>query len=1011
MPELRYQIVATMPPVSICLLGPFQVRLDDVPVTSFRSDKVRALLAYLVLEADRPHRRDALAGLLWPDRPEQKAHDNLRLALHRLRGALGTNAPDLPDRLLQVTPKTIQFTPSDACQVDVDAFTLRVTECQKHQHSSPSTCGWCAIRLAEAVDHYCGELLAGFAVDSQPFEEWVLVRREGLRNQALEALQTLAAQADHAGEYVQVQRYARRQLDIDAWNEEAHYQLIRALALTGQRSAALAHYETCANLLATELDAEPGDRLRTLHQQLLADAVPPANLAAAQLPMPLTSFVGRGSEMRHVQRLLATTRLLTLIGTGGCGKTRLALQVAAELAEEFPDGVWFIDLAPHADPALVPALVANALRVREQAGRTHLELVADCLHHKQLLLVLDNCEHLLDACARLAATVLRAAPRVQLLATSRAPIGLAGEQVFDVLPLQVPDLHAPLHLEALAQIESVRLFADRTTAVNSQFELTVANAPAVARICRQLDGIPLALEIAAARTRALPIEELARRLDERFRLLIGGDRAAPARQQTLQATMDWSYNLLAPPERLLLNRLAVFAGGWTLIAAEAVCSDERLPPADILNGLAHLIDQSLVVLDTARQSGTPRYRMLETIRQYAHEKLQSSGEAIQWSQQHFDFFLHIAPAAEAKLQHDERGTWQQYLNAEHDNFRAALRWIAERGEIEPHLRLVVALIDFWRVQGYWSEGRRYLEQALATTRSQAAGQGSHWLARALFGAGYLAWLQSDYTAARPHLEASVRLWRELGNKGDLAYSLMSLAWVELQTGNYAVGQALAEESAALSREAGNNSVLGFALVYLGGLAFEQGDDVAGNRIFEKVLPVLREQGDKWNLAAALSWVGRRMYALGNFQQATSLGEEALTMWREIGEQSGVAWMLHNLGYVAYAQEDFAQASAYFRESLALWQDAGCPFGILMVLAGFAVLAISASRLRHAARLFGATRALLTAIGAKLYPLDQATYERQLTALRARLDTGAFTADWEAGSTLSLEQAITLVENQ
>jgi non-specific serine/threonine protein kinase len=596
---------------------------------------------------------------------------------------------------------------------------------------------------------------------------------------------------------------------------------------------------------------------------------------------------------------------------------------------------------------------------------------------------------------------------VQLLATSRAPIGLAGEQVFEVSPLPLPDLHAPLTVETLAHIESARLFVERATAVNPQFELTEANASVVAHICRQLEGIPLALELAAARTRALPVEEMVQRLDERFRLLTGNNRAAPPRQQTLQATMDWSYNLLAPSERLLLNRLAVFAGGWTLAAAEAVCSDERLPSTEILNGLAYLIDQSLVILDMTPQSGAPRYRMLETIRQYAHEKLQSSGEAVQWNQQHFDFFLHMAPAAEAKLQHDERGAWQKYLNAEHDNFRAALRWIAERGEIEPQLRMVVALIDFWRAQGYWREGRQYLEQALTATGSWDAGLRSHWLAKALFGAGYLAWMQSDYTAARHYLEASVRYWRELGNKGDLAYSLMNLAWVELQTGHYAVGQALAEESVALSREAGNNSVLGFALVYLGGLAFEQGDDVAGNQIFEAVLPVLRAQGDKWNLAAALSWVGRRMYAQGKFQQATSLGEEALAMWRELGEQSGVAWMLHNLGYVAYAQEDFAQAGAYFKESLALWQDAGSPFGILMVLAGFAVLAISTSRLRHATRLFGATSTLLTAIGAKLYPMDQATCERQLAALRARLDAGAFAAAWEDGRTLSLEQAIAL----
>ena len=997
-----------MPRLVLSFLGSLEIKRDDDYLLGLTA-KTQALIAYLAIEGQPPHRREVLAGLLWGEQGEAAARNNLRQSLHQLQHTLG--AATVP--WLLITPQTVQFNPVCDHALDVVEFTRLLADCAHHPHRCLETCRACHVRLQRAAALYRGPLLTGLSLkDSDAFEEWLQVKREHLAQRALALLSVLADYHARHGEYAQMEAAARRQIEVEPFSEEAHRHVMRACAWSGRRNLALMQYETCRRLLKDELGVEPVSETTALYDSLRAGNVAPAHPpAATQLPMPLTSFIGRGSEMSHVQGLLETTRLLTLIGTGGCGKTRLALQVAAELAEEFPDGAWFIELAPHADPALVSALVANVLGVREQAGRTHLELVTDYLRHKQLLLVLDNCEHLLDACARLAAAVLRTAPRVQLLATSRAPIGLAGELVFDVLPLPVPDLHAPLNLEALAQIESARLFIERAIAVNSQFELTDANAPAVADICRQLEGIPLALEIAAARTRALPVEELARRLDERFRLLTSGDRAASARQQTLQATMDWSYNLLAPPERLLLNRLAVFAGGWTLIAAEAVCSDERLPSAEILNGLAHLIDQSLVVLDTTPQSGAPRYRMLETIRQYAYEKLQSSGEALQWSQQHFYFFLHMAPAVEAKLQHDERGTWQKYLNAEHDNFRAALRWIAERGEIEPQLRLVVALIDFWRAQGYWREGRQYLEQALTTTGSRDAGLRSHWLARALFGAGYLAWLQSDYTAARPHLEASVRLWRELSNKGDLAYSLMNLAWVELQTGNYAVGQALAEESAALAREAGNNSVRGFALVYLGGLAFEQGDDVAGNRIFEEVLPVLREQGDKWNLAAALSWVGRRMYAQGNFQQAASLGEEALTMWREIGEQSGVAWMLHNLGYVVYAQEDFAQASAYFRESLALWQEAGCPFGILMVLVGFAVLAISASRLRHAARLFGATNALLTAIGAKLYPLDQATYERQLAALRARLDVGAFAAAWEAGSTLSLEQAIALVENR
>jgi predicted ATPase/DNA-binding SARP family transcriptional activator len=989
-----------MPHLVLSFLGSTEIRCDDEHLAGLTA-KTQTLLAYLAIEAQHPHRREGLAGLFWGEQGNVAARNSLRQSLHQLQHAIGqTTVP----RLL-ITPQTVQFNSACDYALDVSEFTQLLNECDRHSHRRLETCRACHVRLQQAAELYRGPLLAGLALkDSNAFEEWLQVKRESLAQGALTLLSAVAEYHAHHGEYAQMEQAARRQIEVDPFSEEAQRRVMRACAWSGRRNLALAQYETCRRLLKAELDVAPSSETTALYDEIRAGHCAPIYpIAAAQLPVPLTSFVGRGSEMNQVQRLLETTRLLTLIGTGGCGKTRLALQVAAELAEEFPDGACFIELAPHTDSALVPTVVAGALGIHEQAGRTHLELVIDYLRHKQLLLTLDNCEHVLEACARLAADVLRAAPRVQLLATSRAPIGLAGEQVFDVPPLPLPDLHTPLNVETLAHIESARLFVERATAVNPQFELTDANASVVAHICCQLDGIPLALELAAARTRALPVEEMAQRLEERFRLLIGGNRAAPARQQTLRATPDWSYNLLSTPERLLLNRLAVFAGGWTLAAAEAVCNDEQLPTADILDALTHLIDQSLVVLDR----GVARYRMLETIRQYAREKLQSSGESAQWNQRHFDFFLALAEEAERQRLVTDRTAWQAQLNAEHDNLRTAVRWVSERGDTERQLRLLVAPIEFWRGRGDFSEGRTQLEQVIVASVASDRLRHTPSYAKALGGAGLFAWMQSDFTAAAAHLEASISLWRELDDRWELAYPLVVLGWVKYQTGNYAAGNSLVEESVACSRATHHQRVLGLALTYLGAAAFDRSDYLTANQHFTEALPVLRASGDKWDLAAALTWMGHGLCAQGNYQQATMLGEEALELYQAVGEKWGSAWVLQNLGCAACAQQDYARATQRFTASLTAWQELETPLGIIQVLAGLSGVKRAQGQLISAARLCGAVKAQLQVIGAAQFPLDRIEYERNVAALRAQLDPMILAAAWEAGRALNLEQAIAL----
>ena len=985
-----------MPRLVLSFLGLLEIKRDDEYLVGLTA-KTQALIAYLAIEAHQSHRREALAGLFWGEQGDTAARNSLRQSLHQLQHALGPASVPC----LLINPQTIQFNPACDHALDVMGFTRLLAECARHTHRCLETCRACHAHLKQAATLYRGPLLAGFSLkDSDAFEEWLQVKRESLAQRALAVLSALADYHARHGEYALMEQAARRQIEVDPFSEEAHRRVMRACAWSGRRNLALTQYETCRRLLKSELGVEPLSETTALYDDLRAGNFPLAHIpASAQLSLPLTSFIGRGSEMSRVQHLLETARLLTLTGIGGCGKTRLALQVAAGLAEEFPDGAWFIDLAPLTDPALVPSVVASALGLREQAGRTPLDLVIDYLRSRQLLLMLDNCEHLLEACALFAANLLQAAPRVQLLATSRAPIGLAGEQVFEVLPLQIPDPHAPLSSEALAHIESTRLFVDRATAIHPQFELNAANAPVVAHICRQLDGIPLALELAAARTRALPIEDLAHRLDERFRVLTGGDRAAPPRQQTLRATLDWSYNLLSTPERLLLNRLAVFAGGWTLSAAEAVCTDAQLLPTDILDALAHLIDQSLVVLDR----GAARYRMLETIRQYAREELQSSGESKLWRQRHFDFCLALAEEAERQRPVTDRAAWQAGLNAEQDNLRTAMSWTSgDHGDIERQLRLRVALIEFWRGRGDFSEGRMQLERVIV-----AGGGADPQRARALGGAGLFAWMQSDFAAAAAHLEASIKLWRELGDAWELGYPLVVLGWVNYQMGHYATGNSLVEESVTLSRATHNRRVLGLALTYLGAAAFDRGDYPAANQHFTEALPVLRESGDKWDLASALTWMGHGLCAQSDFQQATVLGEEALDLYQAVGEKWGIAWVLQNLGSAACAQADYTRAAQRFRASLTVWHELETPLGVVQALASLAGVKLAQGQVAPAARVFGAVEAQLKAIGAALFPLDRREYERNVAELQAQLDPAALAAAWNAGGALSLEQAIAL----
>ena len=706
------------------------------------------------------------------------------------------------------------------------------------------------------------------------------------------------------------------------------------------------------------------------------------------LPRELTSFVGREREVGEVRRLLQKIRLLTLTGVGGVGKTRLGLRVMDEVAAGYPDGLYLVELAALADPALVPQALASALGVREQAGRMLVDTLIDVLRPRTCLLMLDNCEHLVAACAALTDTLLRASPGLAVLTTSREPLGISGETVWRVPPLQLPH-ESPDGAEeggaaSIARCEAVRLFEERARAALPTFELTDENASAVAQICRQLDGIPLAIELAAARVRGLGPDQLAARLDDRFRLLTGGSRTALPRQQTLRAMVDWSYELLSEPERILFRRLSVFAGGWTLEAAERVCGGwndlrpedgapggsppvaSRLPADDVVDVLLQLVDRSLVLAEqqAGLAGGRPsvRYRLLETLRQYGTHRLREAGEEAAVRASHAAWCLALAEASESSLQGPRGAESASRLEVEHDNLRTALGWglmerPAEAGGVGQ--RLAGSLWLFWWMRGHHTEGSRWLEAGLAL--DEGTGPTSRRVrARLLVGASVLAAmignaeqavdlsreglalletandlflasfttsvlgaaaeLLGDYRQASEFFERSLALARE-GRLAPIAgWQLGNLGRMALTRGDYERATTLLEESLRLQEQTGDRHGASWALQYLGRVALGQGDHQRALPHFEEALAAASDVGDKRSIGRSLGYLGRAARMQGDHERAAGLFQESLRLCRDIGDRLGASWALGNLGRLALTRKEFQRATACFEENLALCRE-------------------------------------------------------------------------------------------
>jgi predicted ATPase/DNA-binding SARP family transcriptional activator/DNA-binding CsgD family transcriptional regulator len=954
----------------IWLLGGFRVALGSrvIEVDAWSLRKAASLVKMLALAADHQLHREQTMDLLWPGLKPEAAANNLHHALHVARRTIEPSSPPgAASRYLHVGGERLTLCPEGRLWVDVEAFEEAAATARHALEPA-------AFRAA--IDLYPGELLP-----QDLYEPWAEERRVELRGVYLRLLMALAGLYEKRGQFEKAIEELRRVMAVDPTHEGACVGLMRLYALSGQRGEALAQYQRFKGALFRQFETEPAAATSRLYEEIWAgtfsSADAPSSYASSSpeeltpqkgmsgrhnLPLVRTSFVGRLREVLEVKRLLSMTRLLTLTGAGGSGKTRLALEAARDLVGVYPDGAWFVELASFSEPEFVPQAVAGALGVREQPNQELVETLKEVLGARQTLLVLDNCEHLIEGVVHLVDALLDTCPRLRILATSRETLNAVDEVSWVVPSLSVPDRSQEVYrVEELEGYESVRLFAERARQRDISFALTPRNVPAVAQICRRLDGMPLAIELAAARVKVLSIEQISGRLDESLGLLTAGSRTSLPRQKTLRATIDWSYGLLSQEEQTLFRRLSVFAGGFSLEAAEAVCAGRSICEDGVLDLLAQLVDKSLVVVQ--EQLGEARYRLLETVRLYGWEKLHESGMIMSTRRTHANFFLALAEEVEPKLKGAESRLWLERLELEHDNLRAALRWAADTGERQTELRLVGALRWFWVRRDHMSEGRRWLEDALerAGPSGRAAAR-----AKALCGAGFLAFSQIDHPTARARLEESVEIYREIGDRHGLAYALSFLSLVMAHQGELAPARTLAEEGVTLFRE---------------------------------------EDADRWGLGIALANMGIVAEAQADYDQALRLFEESAAILRELGDRWCHSIPLRHLGIVASRQGNYARAERLYKESLASLCELGEIWMISLCLEELAAVACAQGEFPRAVRLWGAEEAICEALGSSVRALYRADHERDVAAARAGLGEEEFEEAWAQGRAMSTERAI------
>lgn len=913
-------------PLRLYFFGRFRLKRDGQPLV-LPTRKLELLLAYLCLHPQR-HNREKVAAAVWGDFTDDKARASLRNGLAVLRRLVHPNLI-LSDR------ETVQLNPDVPLWVDALVFAERARQFLLTALPSVATLPFDLVQ---------GDLLADF------YEEWLFPYREQTRQlyqtTLLRSVELLEAQ----GAYHSAIRQAQQLLTQEPTHEPAHQHLMICYERLGDRQAVIRQYETCRRVLAEELGVDPTPETRALYRRILTAAAPPATSLHTNLPSPLTPFIGRETETAHLSQQLSLTRLLTLTGPGGAGKTRLAIQIGQQKGAAFADGIWWVELAALTNPVMVAPTVLKVLGLREKSDVEPVTQLLENLRPRQTLLILDNCEHLILACAQLSDTLLLACPHLHILATSREALGLTGEVVWPVA--------------SLALDEAIKLFALRAAALKPTFTLTPETRPLVETICQQLDGNPLAIELAAARSKTLPLSDIVRRLDDRFALLTGGSRAALPRQQTLRAALDWSYDLLEPTEQTLFRQLSVFAGGFTLAAVEAVCKDIA---GSVLDNLTRLVDKSLVM------AMGHRYYLLATIRQYGLDKLWLAGEESDLRQRHLTWCTQLALRAAEQLLTNQQQTWLDELEVEHDNFRVALRWALEGGELETGIRLGSDLWRFWGYRGYLLEGRVWLEQMLS--RLSLLGEAVRPAqAQALASMGVIATRLGDYDVADTVLQEGLRLYRGLGDKAGVAFVLHHLGWLNTAVKRFAAAHTCHQESLTFRRELG---------------------------------PVAQR-----DVAESLTYLGLLAWCEGDLATARAYQEEALTLKQAFNEPWAINFSLWNLGNVALAEGQRAEAERLYRQCLQALADLRERWGLPSVLESLGTIALAKQQWERVAILFAAAEKIRTQTGSPLPLVWREERERTLVTVQTMMGETAFAAATLQGQTLPLDKIISLaLENE
>lgn len=956
-------------PLKLVLFGSLQMVVNGTMVTHWHSNSVRCLTAYLTLHANRRIDRSFIAATLWPEpdsrttgdrlrttTADQRAQNSLRQALHHLRKALGDEAW----RLEGYGKSALLFNLIGA-EADVFQFDHAVASAE-------------IASLESAVALYRGPFLQDCLCDG----EWAETARRTRESQCADALYRLARHNAAERCLEKASDYLRRLITIEPYRESAYCMLMEIEAERRNCAEVTRAYQSLRALLRNDLNVEPDAATRTLYGEQLRRCTESAPLHSmttkspfpGNLPRQITSFVGRAAEIETTRKLLDQACLLTLTGPGGAGKSRLALQVGEKAGQEFEDGVWFIDLSPVSDADLAVRTVATTLALQVQPGADMERSLIGALQSRRMLLLLDNCEHLRDACSRLASVLVRQCPGVKILATSRESLGIVGEQIFRVEPMHLPPDHLSLKPEQIASYESVRLFAERAQLAGSNFVIGPSNADAIARICRRLDGLPLAIELAAVRTASISLRDMEDRLEQRFQLLADDRHGAYPRRQTLRAAIDWSFDLLSPSEQRLLVRLAVFSGGWTLDAAEKVVSDselrsdeaispfesakacEGIDRKDVCDLLSALVDKSLVQVDQLEERG--RYRFLETIRHYARERLSASDENRLVRRRHLLWCLDQATSADRLMRGPGQRDALERLEREHDNLRSALSWSEiDAGCAQTGIELTLALCWFWFLRDHFTEGRRNFERAIK--HLVAAGSQEH-RAQALLGAGMMAYASGDYPAAGTCLRESLAAYRNLGS---------------------AVGAAA-------------------VLNYLGLLAGCEGDYAASETHLKESAAIFRSACDDWGLQAALSELGFVVYLRGDLNSARLILEESLGIARRLADSWSIAGALRPLGFVMTALGDYAAGRTSFLESVALSRRLGDNGRVAQGLDGLAIGLFAEGNLHSAVRVWGAAESLARRIGVVQSNNFRERYEQSVARARILLGQSDFAQAWSAG---------------